>query len=46
MGDGWEEKLFKEAKEAYGTVDVGERDRITRRILQVIVEERSKSGDT
>jgi 3-hydroxyacyl-CoA dehydrogenase len=46
VGDGWEEKLFKEAKEAYGTVDVGERDRITRRMLQVIVEERSKSGDT
>jgi 3-hydroxyacyl-CoA dehydrogenase len=46
VGDGWEEKMFKEAKEAYGTVDVGERDRITRRVLQVIEEERSKGGNT
>lgn len=44
VGDGWEEKLFKGAKEAYGTVDVGERDRITRRLLQVLEEEKSKGG--
>lgn len=45
VGDGWEEKIFKEAKEIYGTVDVGERDRITRRLLQVLEEEKSKTGD-
>lgn len=42
VGDGWEEKIFREAKETYGTVDVGERDRITRRLLQVLNEEKSK----
>ncbi|KAJ4383450.1 hypothetical protein N0V86_001499 [Didymella sp. IMI 355093] len=45
VGDGWEEKVFKDAKEAYGTVDVSERDRITRRLLQVIEEEKSKGGN-
>ncbi|KAJ4991480.1 3-hydroxyacyl-CoA dehydrogenase [Stagonosporopsis vannaccii] len=44
VGDGWEEKIFKEAQEAYGEVDVGERDRITRRLLQVLEEEKSKTG--
>jgi 3-hydroxyacyl-CoA dehydrogenase len=40
VGDGWEEKIFQEAKEAYGKVDTGERDRVTRRVLQVLEEER------
>jgi 3-hydroxyacyl-CoA dehydrogenase len=40
VGDGWEEKLFREAKQVYGTVDVSERDRITRRLLQVLEEEK------
>ncbi|KAF1931691.1 3-hydroxyacyl-CoA dehydrogenase [Didymella exigua CBS 183.55] len=44
VGDGWEEKVFRDAKEAYGTVDVAERDRITRRLLQVLEEEKSKTG--
>lgn len=45
VGDGWEEKAFREAKEAYGTVDVGERDRITRRLLQVLEEEKHNSSN-
>jgi hypothetical protein len=40
VGDGWEEKIFQEAKEAYGEVDTGERDRVTRKVLQVLEEER------
>jgi 3-hydroxyacyl-CoA dehydrogenase len=46
VGDGWEEMIFKQAKETYGTVDVGERDRITRRVLSVLKEERSKDTQT
>ncbi|KAF2640272.1 NAD(P)-binding protein [Massarina eburnea CBS 473.64] len=38
--EGWEEKVFKEAREVYGVVDTGERDRVTRRILDVLKEER------
>lgn len=45
VGDGWEEKIFKEAREAYGDVDVGERDRITRRLLQVLEEEKGGKRD-
>lgn len=45
VGDGWEKKLFKDAEETYGTVDVGERDRITRRLLQVLEEENSKTRE-
>jgi 3-hydroxyacyl-CoA dehydrogenase len=42
VGDGWEEEIFKQAKETYGTVDVSERDRITRRVLDVLKEEKGK----
>lgn len=42
VGGGWEEKVFKQAREVYGTVDVGERDRITRRLLEVLEEEKGK----
>ncbi|EAT89526.1 hypothetical protein HBI56_028340 [Parastagonospora nodorum] len=42
VGDGWEEEIFKQAKETYGTVDVSERDRITRRVLDVLEEEKGK----
>lgn len=45
VGDGWEEKVFRQAREAYGTVDVSERDIITRRLLQVLEEEK-KARDT
>jgi 3-hydroxyacyl-CoA dehydrogenase len=40
VGDGWEDNVFKQATEVYGTVDVRERDRITRRLLAVLKEER------
>lgn len=42
VGDGWEEKVFAQAKEVYGTVDIAERDRITRRLLDVLEEEKGK----
>lgn len=42
VGDGWEDKVFAQAKEVYGTVDVAERDRITRRLLDVLEEEKGK----
>jgi 3-hydroxyacyl-CoA dehydrogenase len=44
VGDGWEEAIFRQAKETYGTVDVGERDRITRRVLEVLKEEKKKGA--
>ncbi|CAE6997732.1 hypothetical protein CFE70_000540 [Pyrenophora teres f. teres 0-1] len=40
VGSGWEEEIFRQAKEAYGRVDVGERDRVTRRVLEVLREEK------
>jgi 3-hydroxyacyl-CoA dehydrogenase len=43
VGDGWEDKVFAQAKEVYGTVDIAERDRITRRLLDVLGEEKGKS---
>jgi 3-hydroxyacyl-CoA dehydrogenase len=46
MGDGWEEEIFKQAKETYGAVNVGERDRITRRVLDVLREEKEKSASS
>lgn len=42
VGEGWEQKIFSEAREVYGAVDTGERDRITRRLLDVLAEEREK----
>ncbi|KAF2819819.1 hypothetical protein CC86DRAFT_398479 [Ophiobolus disseminans] len=46
VGDGWEEDVFKQAKETYGTVNVQERDRITRRVLQVLKEEKEEKEQT
>jgi 3-hydroxyacyl-CoA dehydrogenase len=43
VGDGWEAAIFKQAKGTYGVVDVEERDRITRRVLEVLKEEKEKS---
>ncbi|KAF2134628.1 hypothetical protein P153DRAFT_362378 [Dothidotthia symphoricarpi CBS 119687] len=43
VGDGWEDKVFRQARETYGVVDVGERDRITRRVLEVLKEEQNSS---
>lgn len=42
VGDGWEGEVFKQAREVYGTVDVAERDRITRRLLDVLDEEKGR----
>lgn len=43
VGDGWEDGIFKQARETYGVVDVGERDVITRRVLEVVKEEKGVS---
>jgi 3-hydroxyacyl-CoA dehydrogenase len=43
VGSGWEEEVFRQAKETYGVVDVGERDRVTRRVLEVLKEEKEKN---
>jgi 3-hydroxyacyl-CoA dehydrogenase len=43
VGDGWEDEIFEQAKETYGVVDVEERDRITRRVLDVLKEEKERS---
>ncbi|KAF2703115.1 3-hydroxyacyl-CoA dehydrogenase [Pleomassaria siparia CBS 279.74] len=42
VGDGWEEKIFNEAREVYGTIDTDERNRVTRRLLDVLEEEKEK----
>jgi hypothetical protein len=36
--------VFKQAKDAYGVVDVGERDRVTRRLLEVLEEEKGRAS--
>jgi 3-hydroxyacyl-CoA dehydrogenase len=41
-GSGWEERVFREAREAYGNVDTRERDEVTRRVLEVVSEEKGK----
>ncbi|CAO2654219.1 Nn.00g109520.m01.CDS01 [Neocucurbitaria sp. VM-36] len=43
VGDGWEERVFQQARETYGVVDTGERDRVTRRVLEVLAEEKAKN---
>lgn len=35
VGDGWEEDVFKQTKDAYGVVDPKERDEKTRRVLEI-----------
>lgn len=40
-GDGWEEQVFTQSQQAYGEVDVAQRDRITKKILAIIAEEQS-----
>ncbi|PSN64603.1 hypothetical protein BS50DRAFT_602239 [Corynespora cassiicola Philippines] len=46
VGGGWEEDVFRQCREVYGTVDTSERDRITRRLLEVLEEEKEKNCDT
>lgn len=43
VGGGWEAGVFRQAKEAYGVVDTGERDRVTRRVLEVLRGEKGRS---
>jgi len=45
VGDGWEQNVFEQTKEAYGVVDVGERDKITKRVLEVVGEEKGKGKE-
>lgn len=42
VGDGWEDAVFRQTKEKYGVVNTGERDRITRRVLEVVAQEKEK----
>ena len=42
VGEGWEQEIFRQTKEAYGVVDTGVRDRITMRVLDVVTEEKEK----
>ena len=42
VGDGWEDEIFRQTREAYGVVDTGVRDRITMRVLDVVKEEKEK----
>ena len=44
VGEEWEGKIFAQAQDAYGWVDVSERDRITRRVLEVLTEEKDRSA--
>lgn len=43
VGQGWERGVFDMAKSEYGTVDTEERDRITRKVLRVLQEEKAGS---
>ncbi|PVI00512.1 hypothetical protein DM02DRAFT_391465 [Periconia macrospinosa] len=45
VGQGWEKGIFDMARSEYGTVDTEERDIVTRRVLQVIREEKEGAGD-
>lgn len=46
VGEGWESKVFSQIREVYGAVDVSERDRITRRLLDVLQEEKATETST
>lgn len=43
VGEGWEERVFREAEKAYGVVDTKERDRVTKRVLESVAEARTKN---
>ena len=46
VGDGWENKIFRQSQDAYGTIDVSQRDRLTRRVLEVLREGKNKGANT
>lgn len=39
-GDGWEKQVFGQSQQAYGEPDVAQRDRLTRKLLAVLEEEK------
>lgn len=41
----WRDRVCQQAVDAYGVVDTAERDRITRRVLEVIDDEKTKQKD-
>jgi 3-hydroxyacyl-CoA dehydrogenase len=43
VGEQWEEEVFRQSKETYGVVDVAGRDRMTKRLLEVLSAERRES---
>lgn len=46
MGEGWEENIYKQAKEAYGVVDTMGRDVKTQRVLDAARYQGEESADT
>ena len=42
VGDGWEEDVFRQTKDAYGVVDTAARDRITKSVLDIVKEEKQR----
>jgi 3-hydroxyacyl-CoA dehydrogenase len=42
VGDGWEEDIFRQTKDAYGVVDTAARDKTTKSVLDVVKEEKLK----
>jgi 3-hydroxyacyl-CoA dehydrogenase len=43
IGDGWENDIFTQARDAYGVVNIEQRDEITRKVLSVVRNEKSKT---
>ena len=39
VGEGWEQEIFRQTKEAYSVVDMGDRDKKTRNVLDAIQSE-------
>jgi 3-hydroxyacyl-CoA dehydrogenase len=44
VGDGWEGRVFTQAKEAYGLVDTMERDRITGSVISAVRDGKKTTG--
>ncbi|KAL5592847.1 hypothetical protein FOBRF1_013155 [Fusarium oxysporum] len=38
MGDAWENKVFRQVRESYGAIDLEERDRASRKVVQTVQE--------
>ncbi|MCJ1364425.1 hypothetical protein MMC16_003536 [Acarospora aff. strigata] len=46
VGDGWEGNVFKQTQEAYGVLDVGIRDKVTKRVLEAVSEAKATYSGT